>query len=454
MSEKIWKFFASLKLTFLLFTLLTLSVLVGSFIIQKPYAVDGQIQKVYSPEAIEILEFFGMFDLYHSSWFVFLLLLFGVNNICATIEMWPRHKKLMKSKKRDLSESALQNQQQYTEVELKDNETGLKAKLKKAFQEPEFFDSPEGRRFFINKRPWAHLGVYIVHLGVIIILLGGVWGSIEGFEGQMLLAEGEMSNKIFVKNRNIGRNIRFLDFQVKCHKIWIETYENGTPKDYFSDLEVFKDGKSVARKVIQVNDPLSYGGVSLYQATYNTRQVNEESFYELQYFDRKTEEAEIIRFPMDAEELTFKGKKLTLLAYKENLSIPVDGGVQESGEFISFDYGNGAKPEKILLFKDIPKADLVYRPKAAGHFVFRGKIENFDLEAITGLQVARDPGANVVFFGSAILMLGVFVTFFVSHDKVWGLQKGNKLLLAGNSHRNAWAFEKKFKDLESSLKEG
>ena len=87
MGHKIWKFFASLRLTLLLFLLLTLLVLAGSFVIQKQFAAEGQIEKVYSPEAIEVMDFFGMFDWYHSSWFSFLLFMFGVKNICATIEM-------------------------------------------------------------------------------------------------------------------------------------------------------------------------------------------------------------------------------------------------------------------------------------------------------------------------------------------------------------------------------
>ena len=51
------------------------------------------------------------------------------------------------------------------------------------------------------------------------------------------------------------------------------TYEipqiSGMPKDYFSDLVVIKDGEEVARKTIQVNDPLYYGGYHFYQYNYD-----------------------------------------------------------------------------------------------------------------------------------------------------------------------------------------
>ena len=43
----------------------------------------------------------------------------------------------------------------------------------------------------------------------------------------------------------------------------------GPIRDYFSELSVLKDGKQVAAKVIQVNDPLHWGGYHFYQADYD-----------------------------------------------------------------------------------------------------------------------------------------------------------------------------------------
>jgi hypothetical protein len=43
----------------------------------------------------------------------------------------------------------------------------------------------------------------------------------------------------------------------------------GDVKDYKSDLSVIRDGKEVARKIIEVNDPLHYGGYHFYQNSYD-----------------------------------------------------------------------------------------------------------------------------------------------------------------------------------------
>ncbi len=459
-SDKIWKFFASLRLTILLFTLLTLSVLIGSFIIQKQFAQDGQIEAAYSATTIRVLEFFGMFDLYHSAWFVFLLFLFGVNNVCASIEMWPRHRKLSRHEDPLLPLAAFANQNFHATLPAPGLTDAAVAKiahaLKKFFKAPQISDHDGGKRFYVNKNPWSHFGVYVVHVGVILVLLGGVLGSVGSFEGQMQLSEGESSNQVFIRNRHNGKTKLHLDFQVKCHDIRIETYENGSPKDYFSDLEILdKNGNSLKRGTIQVNQPLEYGGISFYQATYGSKKNHEKSYYDLLAVDAETATQEALVFPTDAQEIALAatGQSLRFVTYKENLTIPLQGGSQETGEFLGLDLvGPGSASEKLLLFKDIPQADTVYRPDARRHFVFRGLREDFELQEVTGLQVAKDPGAPAVFAGAAILLLGVMITFFTSHQKVWLHWQQGVLRIAGKTHRNPWAFGKKFEALVSALK--
>jgi len=52
---------------------------------------------------------------------------------------------------------------------------------------------------------------------------------------------------------------------------WAMQYRLGT-KDYFSHIDVIKNGKPEYHKVIQVNDPLHYGGYFFYQASYDADQ--------------------------------------------------------------------------------------------------------------------------------------------------------------------------------------
>ena len=46
-------------------------------------------------------------------------------------------------------------------------------------------------------------------------------------------------------------------------------------------------------------------------------------------------------------------------------------------------------------------------------------LEDFDHVYYTGLQLAKDPGMNVVWVGSAILVIGLCIMFYVPHRKLW-----------------------------------
>jgi cytochrome c biogenesis protein len=457
MLEKIWKFFCSLKLLGILLTLGSISVLIGSFIIQRNNAQEGQLELAYSAETLRIFGYLGFIDLYHSAWFVFIIAMIGVNVICCSIDMWPRHVKKAFHDDSKLSVMAMRNQPVMAELPITDLnkiETLLVAGLKKWFKAPERVDVGGALRLVVNKMRLAHFGVYIVHLGLIVVFIGGVVGSIDGYEGQMSLTEGETSNKIYVKNA--VRKKKTLDFSVKCHSVKVITYDNGSPKDYMSDLEVLdKNGKSVKREVIEVNKPLSYQGINFYQATYGKQKTNEQKFYLVSLTDNKTGKKVSVRVAeADPTPVPNSRATLTVLNYNEDARIPTDEGLMPLGPALRVSYNDGKKIEEVILFKDYPELDDKLRTKAAQKMVFSGMQEDFELQEVTGLQVSRDAGAAVVFWGFGIMMIGIFWAFFTSHQKVWAVVDGNTLILAGRTHRNPWGFKARFNHLVEELKLG
>jgi cytochrome c biogenesis protein len=75
----------------------------------------------------------------------------------------------------------------------------------------------------------------------------------------------------------------------------------------------------------------------------------------------------------------------------------------------------------------------------------------------TGLQLARDPGMNVVWVGSAILVIGLCIMFYMPHRKLWLIirpeSKHLNISLAGMAVRNPIAFDRAFHDLLTKLDE-
>lgn len=71
---------------------------------------------------------------------------------------------------------------------------------------------------------------------------------------------------------------------------------------------------------------------------------------------------------------------------------------------------------------------------------------SYDEVKASGLQLTRSPGQNIVYFGSVLLVLGVFAMFYIRERRMWLLIKpqANKILFAMSSNRKTQDFEKDF----------
>ncbi len=74
----------------------------------------------------------------------------------------------------------------------------------------------------------------------------------------------------------------------------------------------------------------------------------------------------------------------------------------------------------------------------------------------TGLQVARDPGVNIVWVGCTLMVIGILIAFFSSHRRVWmkivPAKEGRaEMVLAGAANKNRLAFEKTFAKLKDEI---
>ena len=85
-------------------------------------------------------------------------------------------------------------------------------------------------------------------------------------------------------------------------------------------------------------------------------------------------------------------------------------------------------------------------------------LNSFQQIEASGLQITRSPGKNVVYFGSAMLVLGVFLLFYVAHRRIWVWIKPlehnqAEVVLVGSSNRNLPEFERYFARLQSIFKQ-
>jgi cytochrome c biogenesis protein len=209
-------FFSSLKLTIpLLIVLAALSVM-GTLITQN--ASEHEYLQRYSETTYTILKVLGLFDMYHSWWFVGVLILLAINLITCSWKRLP----------------------------------GVWQQVRKA------------------KSGYARLGTYLTHLSVLLILVGGLIGALWGFKGYVQILEGEVVEGIFLNNPQ--ETIKPFGFQVRCDAFRVEFYADGSPREYVSTLTFLEGERVVLDHVpLRVNHPISYRGLNFYQASYGLR---------------------------------------------------------------------------------------------------------------------------------------------------------------------------------------
>ena len=83
----IFDLFRSLKLTISLLILLAILSIIGTLITQN--ATRSEYIQRYGPGLYEVLNFFSLFDMYHSWWFSAILLLLMINLITCSLHRFP-----------------------------------------------------------------------------------------------------------------------------------------------------------------------------------------------------------------------------------------------------------------------------------------------------------------------------------------------------------------------------
>jgi cytochrome c biogenesis protein len=465
-ADRIWDLFASVKFAVVIFSIIALTSIIGTVIEQnaEPEKNIKILTRMFgedaAPAIYSVLDKLGFMNMYHSWWFVTLLLLFAANLVICSVDRLPRIWKLVREPIRPLSEEYLEKMSIKRILMLKEKHSEVRGNVSEAVRKLGFRPSEAGKengvQFFAEKGNFTRLGVYITHLSILVILAGAIVGIFFGFNGWLPLGEGETSPVAF-KDQN---NTRIpLGFDIRCDRFEVDFYgESDMPKAYKSWLTVLQDGKEVMKKVITVNDPLKYHGITFYQASFGT--VPES-------FDRGILMLELISRDGKSEQIqtrlggqfTIPGTAITghIMNFSPALTfdqsgrpVTYDANMVNPAILVEFT-GLGQKPLTGWIFKRFPQT---------WNLPDGSKVEFLKFWGVqyTGLQVRKDPGVGIVYLGCILMALGLYITFFMSHRRIWvnvSEEKGaTKILIGASANRNRASFEAKIERLAGVLGSG
>ena len=225
--------------------------------LQRPVTDPDEMQRAYSPEVLRILDKVGLTDVFHSWWFLGLVLLVSVSIVAASIDRFPNSWRYFSRPYKYPDEGFRRASHPQKLLAIADEESGLVAAeraLHSLGYKPERVVHENNFSIFAERSRISELAVYIVHASLLLIFFGTVVDGIWGWGGTLNLNEGQTSNTIELRDGTT----RTLPFAIRCDAAGQENYKDGTPKKWWSKLAVVENGRDVQTKEIVVNDPLFY----------------------------------------------------------------------------------------------------------------------------------------------------------------------------------------------------
>jgi cytochrome c biogenesis protein len=411
---------------------------------------QGQVPPEYIAQVsalkLQIYTKLGFFDMYHSWWFITLLYIFSLNLISCSIKRLPHVFTFITHPQLTLSESQQKTYPLKQEIAFSIPQDIVRKKLadflKSEVASPIMTEQGNEYHLFAQKNAWCRLGVYVVHASILVIFIGAIIGSLFGDKGFVNIIEGESISSF--KSRS-GKDAQ-LGFTVRCDQFSVEKYATGAPKEFKSILTVLENGvpvKDYTNARVIVNDPLTYKGFTFYQSSYG--QASEGSEHYLSVAPRGKAASQRITLH-EGEAVTLKdGTVVRILETTQEVqqSIPELSGPAARIEMTV----RGKSPQVFIVFKNYPEINA----QRGDELIFG--YEGTNARMFTGLQVAKDPGVWVVWLGCALMIVGLFIAFFMSHKRVWIVVSKGHARMYGNASKNQAAFSLQFDDLSAKLKE-
>ena len=445
--DRLWRFFISMRTGLWLILALGLLSLVGTLLVQVPAGMAGDAQthtawlaSIHSKYGgwTPILDRLGLFSVFSSIWFKAITVLLATSVLACSVNRAPRLWKLAFHPRTRMGETFFTHAPLRTSIPMSAGPDTAADNVRKVLASHHFRTTTdaddEGINLYADRLRWGPFGTVIAHLSFVVILVGFFLSATTGFKNTQFIAPVGSTEQV---GHGSGLSIKAMSFNDSY-------YPDGSPKDYVSDLVLYKNGVMVDRQMVRVNHPLSRDGISFYQSFFGeaaAMQVkdgagtifygqavplswqSDDGTHSIGQFDMPSKglSVYVIGAASGKPDPNIKAGQMQLEVHQAGKTDPIATQVVDQG-----------KPATI--------GGLSYTFQRTRQF--------------TGLIVAHDPGANFVWVGSVLLILGLFLVFFFPHRRVWvRIRKtsgGSEILCASTMKRDV-AFKPQFHQLVTDM---
>ncbi|OLN31599.1 cytochrome c biogenesis protein ResB [Desulfosporosinus metallidurans] len=395
--EKVWRFFSSMKLGLALLGIIALVAGLGTLFPQV------NVDPAKAQTVGQIWQKLGFTNLYGTFWFRLLLGLLCINLIVCSVQRFQGvYNRTFKLKPPEGTSTVPKKVQAKWAGDGESLKLSVREVLKRRGYKIVTKENDAGWSFIAIKRRLGNWGSIIAHVSFVVLVIGALLGSFMGFKGFFMTGAG---TTIPINSINVSRGTVKHDFSVRINSAEDRFLANGERDNWYTDMSILKNGQEVATQTISVNHPFTYEGVTFYQSSFAkgvhlTADLKGKKIpLVLQeqggnYFQAEGTNLYLIAAAISSEQQT---TSIVYQVYKGTASQPIQTGQLKVGQTI-----------------DIQGQ---YKLTLDGNAGF------------TGLQVKEDPGVMVIWFGCALLLGGLLLSFYWRTNVVLGVfiaKQGNQ----------------------------
>ena len=413
---RIWRFFTSVRLALILILILTAAVLVGTLLDQIPPSVlsDSSAHAQWLERArtkygvwTNVFDFLGLFNVFHGLWFRVLIGLLTANIIICTLTRWRGIWATVFPPRVRMSDTFFQHARYNATFAAPMTLPVATERVKRSLRRSRYRVRIEGNddsvAIYADRNRFSRFGTYLAHLSLVMILAGTVVGGMWGFsDSEFVVAEGA------TRALGLGTNI-----SVGLEHFTDEYYLEGPPKDFRSEIIIYEGGKEVKRGTTRVNSPVKYKGIRFHQAFFGQAAV---------MVVKDTAGAEVFNAPIPLAwetregsrpigsfDLPDQGLTVYVIGPKSGENDPLVPAGEMRVEVYKRDGGALVATDNLSqgTAKQVSGLDFIFARESR----------------FTGLKVVKDPGTNIIWIASALMVVGLVMLFYFPHRRLWALCK-------------------------------
>ncbi len=265
------------------------------------------------------------------------------------------------------------------------------------------------------------VGPIIVHIGLIILLIGSAYGNFSSQSKEEYLRLGESLDLI-----NESKNTKLT---IKLNNFLIERESDGKPKQFISNLDFLSEEQKLNEiKTTQVNKPIRFKGLTIYQADWAVSNI--------------VIEIDNILYQLKLKPIPEIGDQIWGLLIEL-------GRENKKNYLLTINNENG--PLKVSNIQDLSESFVYLNSDPIE--INSSKLTLKEIIPSSGLIIKNDPSIPFIYLSFTIIIFGTIFSLIPTNQLwIYFNKNSNKLYIGGLSNRNLLGFKKEFLKLAAEIK--